>query len=453
MLSDRDEAVEAYDELEAAVRRCAALRLDALTTPEWFAVLARVETVRRRLPSLQHELINRLVEQGVPAEIGGPVAQVLADRLRISPTAARRRINEAADLGVRTALTGEPLEPVLAGTAAGQRAGVVGGEQVRVIRGFFHRLPEAVDVGTRYAAEAQLAGLAARLRPDELRVVAERITAWVNPDGSFTDAERARKRGVTLGRQGGDGMSPINGLLDPEARSYLEAFFAAYAAPGKANPDDQSPTVDGEPGDDQARRDTRSPAQRCHDALKLMGRDAMGNRARHRGLPVSVIVSTTLRELQAGSGKAVTGGGSWLPMSDVIRLASHAHHYLVIFDHHTHRALYLARDRRFASPAQRIVLHASDRGCSHPGCDKPGYLCEVHHVDEWADGGATNVDSLTFACKPHHRLLDHGWKTRKHRDGTTEWIPPPHLDHGKPRTNGYHHPERYLTNDEHDEPK
>jgi hypothetical protein len=448
MLSDREEAVEAFDALDAALARCAGLRVDGLTTPEWFALLSRTEAVRRRLPSLEHGLINRLVEQAVPAEIGGRLALALADRLRVSPPEARRRIHEAADLGERTAFTGEPLEPVLAATAAGQRAGVVGVEQVRVIRGFLHQLPVAVDVGTREAAEAQLAELAQVLRPDELRVAAERITALVNPDGTFCDADRARRRGVTVGRQGSDGMSPISGLVDPECRGYLDAFFAAYAAPGICNPDDQTPTVDGRPTDEQVARDTRSPAQRCHDALKLLGRDAMGGRARHRGLPVTVIVSTTLQELQAGAGTAVTGGGSWLPMSDVIRMASHAHHYLVIFDQHTNRALYLARDKRFASADQRIVLHATDRGCSHPGCTVPGYLCEVHHVDEWSHGGATNVDNLTFACTAHHRLLDAGWRTRKQRDGTTEWIPPPQLDHGRPRTNGYHHPHRYLTNDE-----
>jgi Domain of unknown function (DUF222) len=47
-----------------------------------------------------------------------------------------------------------------------------------------------------------------------------------------------------------------------------------------------------------------------------------------------------------------------LPMSDVIRLASHSHHYPVVFDKHTGEPLYLGRARRTASPGQRIVLHA-----------------------------------------------------------------------------------------------
>ena len=100
----------------------------------------------------------------------------------------------------------------------------------------------------------------------------------------------------------------------------------------------------------------------------------------HNGLPVTVIVSTTLQELTSGAGRAVTGGGTLLPMRDLIRMASHAYHYLAVFDEHSSRPLYLGRTRRVASPDQRIVLYAKDRGCTHPGCDVPGYWSEVHHV-------------------------------------------------------------------------
>jgi Domain of unknown function (DUF222) len=138
-------------------------------------------------------------------------------------------------------------------------------------------------------------------------------------------------------------------------------------------------------------------------------------------------------------------------MKDVIRLASHAHHYLAIFD--KGRAIGLYHTKRLASPGQRIVLHAKDRGCSHPGCNVPGYLCEVHHVDEYANCRTTNIDNLTLACGPHHRLLTPGgWTTRKRLNGTTEWIPPPHQDHGQPRTNTFHHAEKLLARDDKDEP-
>jgi len=154
-----------------------------------------------------------------------------------------------------------------------------------------------------------------------------------------------------------------------------------------------------------------------------------------------VIVSTTLTELESGAGHAVTAGGTLLPMRDVIRLASQSHHHLAIFDNHTNVPLYLGRGRRTASPGQRIVLHAKDRGCTFPGCTVPGYGCQVHHAQtDWAKGGLTNIDNETLACGPHNRLVkEGGWQTRKRKDGTTEWIPPPALDAGQTRTNNYHH--------------
>jgi hypothetical protein len=133
-------------------------------------------------------------------------------------------------------------------------------------------------------------------------------------------------------------------------------------------------------------------------------------------------------------------------MRDVIRLASHAHHYLAIFDRHTEIPLYLGRTKRIATPGQRIVLLAKDRGCTFPGCTVPGYGCQVHHaVTDWAKGGLSDISDETLACGPHNRLVEeNGWTTRKRKDGTTEWIPPPHLDPGGARINDYHHPQRYL---------
>jgi hypothetical protein len=170
----------------------------------------------------------------------------------------------------------------------------------------------------------------------------------------------------------------------------------------------------------------------------------------HNGLPASIIVSTTLAELEAGCGKALTGGGTLLPMSDVIRLAAHAHHYLAIFDQS--KAIGLYHTKRLASPGQRIVLYAKDRGCSFPNCDVPGYLAEVHHVTPYAKCGTTDVNDLTFGCGGHHPLAAKGWTTRKRKDGTTEWIPPPHLDYGQPRTNTYHHPEKLLLREDDEAP-
>jgi Domain of unknown function (DUF222) len=237
-------------------------------------------------------------------------------------------------LGPRRAITGEPLPPLLTGTATAQRNGHIGAGHVRVLRDFVHGLPCSVDVETREIAEAHLAELAVEHRPDELAKLADRLTAYLNPDGNFTDIDRARRRGLTLGTQDIDGMSRLSGWLTPDARATIEAVLAKLAAPGMANPDDVAPIVDGPPAEEAVQHDARSTAQRNHDALNAALRAvlASGKLGQHNGLPASIIVTATLQDLEAAAGRGLTGGGTLLPMSDVIRLARHAHHYLAIFN-------------------------------------------------------------------------------------------------------------------------
>jgi uncharacterized protein DUF222 len=430
--SSREEIVEVFDALDADLNRALALTFDALTTPEGLAMLERCEKLRRQLPTVEHPLINHIAAQASDTELGGTLSQALANRLRINRADASRRIHDAADLGQRRALTGEPLAPLLPATAAAQRNGRIGAGHVAVIRRFCHRLPDLVDLDTQVQAEAQLAHLAGQHRPDELAKLADKLTDCLNPDGDFTDNDRARRRGITIGTQGSDGMSPISGTLTPEARATLDAVFAKLAAPEGAE-------------------DTRSTAQRNHDALADAARAllASGELGQHNGLPASIIVTTTLAELETGAGRGLTAGDTLLPMSDVIRLASHAHHYLAIFDNGNALALY--HSKRLASPAQRIMLYAKDRGCTFPNCDVPGYYCEVHHTNPYAQTHTTDINDLTLACGGHHPLAEDGWTTRKNHHGHTEWIPPPHLDHGQPRINTYHHPEKLLLDNEDDD--
>ena len=98
-------------------------------------------------------------------------------------------------------------------------------------------------------------------------------------------------------------MSRLSGLLDPQARAYFEAIEAAVR-PGRHLPDKDR---------DSEARDDRSPAQRCHDALKLGLETAIasGGLGVHRGHPVTVVVTTTLAELDQAAHAAVD---SSLPM-------------------------------------------------------------------------------------------------------------------------------------------
>ncbi|WP_268782310.1 DUF222 domain-containing protein, partial [Mycolicibacterium chlorophenolicum] len=264
---------------------------DTLSHRELVELLAEVTTVLRSVPTLEHRVLARLTAETQPRRLGeSSWKTVLTTALRVSDREAKRRLAHAASLGPRQAMSGEPLAPVWEATAAAQARGALDAEHVAVIATFHDKLPSWVDVGTRAAADRQLASVGAGLKPEDLKKAAERLAAKIDQDGPEpTDAERARRRGVTLGEQQADGMSKLSGWVTPEWRAVYEALEAKLAAPGACNPDDEQPCIDGQPDEQQRRTDTRSPAQRRHDAWLAVGRMALCSKklGQHNGLPVT----------------------------------------------------------------------------------------------------------------------------------------------------------------------
>ena len=84
--------------------------------------------------------------------------------------------------------------------------------------------------------QASLLRQASKSDAEIVKAVARRIEEIFNPDGDYDEADRARRRGVTLGQQGRDGMSRLSGFIDPETRCYVEAVSAAVR-PGRHLPD------------------------------------------------------------------------------------------------------------------------------------------------------------------------------------------------------------------------
>src|SRR4051812_44682648 len=259
--------------LTAAVDTVVALDFDALDPPERFAVLDWMETQQRRLRAVSYAGVSRLERfEGCPKL---PIA--LADVLRISPTEARRRFKDAEQLAPRTTLTGEVLPPVLPETAKAWQGGQLDGGHLEVIEKFFRALPDHVPPVEAQMAETCLAGHAVDLRPDQLEKVATQLSLVLNPDGMFSDKDRALQRGFTWGRRRADGMREGKLVADPELQAEMEPWFAKFAAPGMGNPDDENPTVAGEPTEEVAARDSRSHAQRQHDALRALVRGRLGD--------------------------------------------------------------------------------------------------------------------------------------------------------------------------------
>jgi hypothetical protein len=430
------DVVAAFDALDAAVAKLGELQHHMFDPVVQCRALQRLETSRRLQAVISHDIIHNLAAED-PSDIGGPAHQVIADWCRISYTEARRRIRDAAQLAPRTTLSGQQLAPELPATAERWRQGEFDAHHLRVIQTFVRDLPADTPAAIVEHAEHLLARQATRLRPDQLDKAAKRAAVLINPDGRFSDHDRARQRSFTWKPQRADGMSEATLIATPELRASIEAWLAHFAAPGMCDPADPSTGT---------ATDTRTTGQRQHDALNVLLRRQLGDPSlgQHHGLPVTVVVSTTLQELTAAAGQAVTASGSVIPMRELIVMASRAYHYLAVFDGHSNRPLYLGRARRIASSDQRLALFAAERGCTYPGCDVPADKCEVHHINEWATGGSTDITDLTLACPANHKLVGNGWATTKLSNNRTAWIPPARFDHSGPRTNDYHHPERLL---------
>jgi Domain of unknown function (DUF222) len=436
-------ALDAIDAAHDALRETSS---DLVGNEFRVEVAERLETQERTNRGLMYRFFGEIAEPPDGAESVPALRARLCARLRLTPGELVRRFRLAARIRPRRALTGPSLPPELEALAGAVEAGALGEDHIRAVCRALDVLPASVSPAEVDEAERVLVTHATKLDSGVVTRLGQRIGDYLNPDGQFTDEDRARRRGLRLGPQGPDGMSRLQGFLDPEARAYFEAVEAAVR-PGHHQPDDTAPE----------QRDTRSPAQRAHDALKLALHTAIGSGqlGTHRGHPVTVIITTTLAELNQAAHAAAdqsvpmppparTGGGSRLPMPDLIRMAANAIHYLAVFDDHTSRPLYLGRQKRLATTDQRLICYARDRGCTRPHCLEPGYHCEVHHAPDWAHSGRTDADKLFFACGPDHAGATRGdHHTTVTDSGRLAWT-----DHtGPPQINHTHHPEELLQGD------
>lgn len=445
--------------LDAAVEGLLTESLAGLTEAEVVESLQRMETSLRKASAVGHRLIVESVERSIPGNLAcRSVGDFLISTLRISGADAAKRVKGATKVGTWHTLGGEETDATLPATASAVRAGTIGPDHVAAIARTIRKLPRSATADEITVAEQILADAARSTSPEDVTKIGIHLLAHLDPDGDLPDErERKRRRGLRIGKQGADLMTPVNGLLDPEARALLEPVLAKLARPGMNNPDDaNSPSGDVEAADldrtdlaKAAARDTRTPAQRNHDALKVALRQLLSSGAlgSHRGLPVTAVITVALQQLEAAAGVVTTATGGVVPILDALRMAENAHPVLVLFDHNG-RPLHLGRSRRLASADQRLALIAASRGCTRPGCDAPATLTAVHHLTEWKDGGRTDITNEDLACDHCHALVHGGpggWQTRtaaaeSDHPGRTEWIPPPHIDpERRPQVNHRHH--------------
>jgi Domain of unknown function (DUF222) len=146
--------------LQAAVAELAELAYDQIDIDGAAAVIDGVESAQRTLTALGYQAIQRLrSDPGLGR--GRRLRDHLANTVHLSASEAGRRIATAADLA------GE--KPALPKTAAAARYGLIGEEQVRIIRDTAAKLPDTAATADRARLDLELTGVAVAERPEVLR--------------------------------------------------------------------------------------------------------------------------------------------------------------------------------------------------------------------------------------------------------------------------------------------
>ncbi|CAM3441250.1 DUF222 domain-containing protein [Tsukamurella hominis] len=417
-----EEYLDALVVFEQAAERLASADPVMLSSQQVLDCLRRLETAARQVPYGQNVLAGVAFEQGLPAELGYTgLKELLVDQLRLAGTEARDRMHGAYNRVPRHARGFAP-EPKYELIAEAQREGRISERHATAMGRILDKCYR-LNGGDLDDFEEILVTAAESVPPEDIDQIGKRAVALLDPDGAEPDRDRIRRsRELTVSAQGDDLMSDLGGALSPECRALLDVVLEMFARAGVGNPDDAAAPVD--PGDADAvraaaARDTRSAAQRNHDALAhvlgiVIGSGELGS---HRGLPCVPIITLGIDQLESETGIATTATGGRLPVADALRMMGTNPKYVLVLDLAS-RPLFLGREKRLASADQRIALYGSEKGCSAPGCDAPATRCQVHHITEWAHGGATDVTALTLACDAHHGKVvpdltenPRGWET------------------------------------------
>jgi hypothetical protein len=152
-----------------------------------------------------------------------------------------------------------------------------------------------------------------------------------------------------------------------------------------------------------------SIGERRADALVLMADTLLANEPNARASDrFQVVVHVDAMTLRDGDGESELADGSPIAGETARRLACDA--AIVPLLERAGRPLRVGRKTRSVPPALRRALASRDRGCRFPGCTSHRTV-DAHHIEHWANGGATNLENLVQLCRHHHRLLHEGGYT------------------------------------------
>jgi Domain of unknown function (DUF222)/HNH endonuclease len=265
--------------------------------------------------------------------------------------------------------------------------------------------------------EADLAPTLTHLSARETASVMEQWRAAADDvDSRMPDAFEARRLHLSRGL---DGTVTLDAVMDSASGDIVKRALAVA----------ETSNSEGE---------TRTPAQTRHDALVdicqwflLHANDEPTSRNR----PV-LELAVPLNDVKSHCAATTTEGGLF-PAADLAATACDCTVHRVVVNP-LGTILDYGRAARVVPNSLFRALVIRDKGCRHPGCDRPAAWCDAHHIIQWQHGGRTDLANMVLLCRRHHRLTHTTrWSLDYNVDTNTVTVQSPMARqwHDPPRTN------------------
>jgi hypothetical protein len=258
---------------------------------------------------------------------------------------------------------------------------------------FMAHLPELVEASTTMTAS------------EFSHLVTETAKSVVTDDGLST-FERQKRETYFKMRTEVDGCLLVSGKFDPISASILKSKIGRlvenmFHSGDREVPVDVMPWI--EPNDHRQAQALIALVNGASDTASDMPTRA------------EIVVHVDLETLQHGlhtGGTCRTALGADLPVETVRRLACEAEILPVVLDGRS-VPIDVGRSKRLATIHQRRALEAIHPTCAIPDCEVIFDHCNVHHIDYWENGGATDLNNMVPLCSRHHHAAhEGGWKLK-----------------------------------------
>ena len=258
---------------------------------------------------------------------------------------------------------------------------------------FMAHLPELVEASTTMTAS------------EFSHLVTETAKSVVTDDGLST-FERQKRETFFKMRHEADGCLSVSGKFDPISASILKSKIGRlvenmFHSGDKEVPVEVMPWI--EPND-----------HRQAQALIALV-NGTGESVADVPVRAEIVVHVDLETLKSGlhaGGTCRTALGADLPVETVRRLACEAEILPVVLDGRS-VPIDVGRSKRLATVHQRRALEAIHPTCAIPDCEVIFDHCNVHHIDYWENGGATDLNNMVPLCSRHHHAAhEGGWKLK-----------------------------------------